>query len=258
MGGSIEKDVKDLKERRSNQSAFTSKGTRRRRTRTTSDQLAMLEESFARDNMPDKEERLRLVEAVGMTYKQIVVWFQNRRAKERSDERKLYFSARQRDTQPSTTNKNSSPYAPQTTPIVPDSTVTGHSQSYPVAMAASNLVQMGVTAASSRTSFSREPVGIQAAPTGYQNSMQAQAHSHLNFGDRSLGSPQLQSSGTTGIAPIPPSTPVVLPPPTTNSGMGVGSDLLRFSLSSGHFQSHIPLKAPTPPLEAWQHRQIAR
>lgn len=210
-----------------------------------------------------------------MTYKQIVVWFQNRRAKQRSDERKLYFSARQ---SPAATGNHYSQRAVQ--PLQHNASVTGAPQQYPTASAAMNLVQMATPDGRTHvltTSFaSQEPVHFQPAATGFQatacspqqrdpSGMKTRMQQRFCIGHSSPtgGSPYLPSPGSKTPSPpssrtgrsLPPSPPnglapskaMVLPPPP-QGGAAVGSDLLRFSLASSHFQSHIPLKPPTPPL----------
>lgn len=207
----------------------------------------MLEESFARDNMPDKEERLRLVEAVGMTYKQIVVWFQNRRAKERSDERKLYFSSRQAQRSPppqvpAQVNEVAVPRLQQ------HSSPTGAPQHYPTASAAMHLVQMATAAPQrSSTNLAGSPRFQTAGPDYRPQPIGPPTH----VPDKSQAvSPGVYSPGTSGGLGLHayPTAGVVLPPPppAQGSGVGVASDLLRFSLASSHFQNHVPLKAPIP------------
>ena len=208
-----------------------------------------------------------------MTYKQIVVWFQNRRAKQRSDERKLYFSARQ---SPAATGNH---YSQRAVQLPHNPSVAGAPQQYPTASAAMNLVQMATPAGRTHvltTSFaSQEPVHFQPAASGFQatacspqqhdpSGMKMRIQQPFGIGHSSLtgGSPYLPSPGSRTPSPpsprtgrslpsppngLAPSKAMVLPPPP-QGGAAVGSDLLRFSLASSHFQSHIPLKPPTPPL----------
>jgi hypothetical protein len=62
------------------QSNDSSSGTRKR-TRTTLNQLRVLEETFVDMPSPDSKLRKRLSEQLGMSERSIQIWFQNRRAK---------------------------------------------------------------------------------------------------------------------------------------------------------------------------------
>ncbi|KAJ3176499.1 hypothetical protein HDU87_005193 [Geranomyces variabilis] len=61
---------------------------RKRRSRTSSSTLWLLQEAFDRDPMPTAEQRAQLAEAAGMSVRNVQVWFQNRRAKTKLDTRR--------------------------------------------------------------------------------------------------------------------------------------------------------------------------
>lgn len=54
---------------------------KKKRTRTTPDQLRILQRAFAADPMPNSSTRLQLAKRLGMNGRAVQVWFQNRRAK---------------------------------------------------------------------------------------------------------------------------------------------------------------------------------
>lgn len=67
--------------------------TPKRRKRTTHDQLKILEDTFKRDTKPDGVLRKRLAVELGMAPRGVQVWFQNRRAKEKTKARKANAKA---------------------------------------------------------------------------------------------------------------------------------------------------------------------
>ncbi len=61
---------------------------KKKRTRTSSEQLRILQKAFATDPMPSSSSRLALSKRLGMNPRAVQVWFQNRRAKEKLDARR--------------------------------------------------------------------------------------------------------------------------------------------------------------------------
>lgn len=57
------------------------RSNRKRRQRTSPDQLQILEQIFETDKMPNQQKRIRLAEQLGMSSRRIQIWFQNKRAK---------------------------------------------------------------------------------------------------------------------------------------------------------------------------------
>ena len=54
---------------------------KRKRQRTTPEQLIILEEVFNTNNTPDQQTRQKLADELGMSSRRVQIWFQNKRAK---------------------------------------------------------------------------------------------------------------------------------------------------------------------------------
>lgn len=54
---------------------------KKKRQRTSPDQLAILEEIFQTDKMPNQQTRVQLADQLGMSSRRVQIWFQNKRAK---------------------------------------------------------------------------------------------------------------------------------------------------------------------------------
>lgn len=54
---------------------------KKKRQRTSPDQLAILEQIFQTDKMPSQQTRVQLADQLGMTSRRVQIWFQNKRAK---------------------------------------------------------------------------------------------------------------------------------------------------------------------------------
>lgn len=54
---------------------------KKKRQRTSPDQLAILEEMFETDKMPNQQTRVHLADRLGMSSRRVQIWFQNKRAK---------------------------------------------------------------------------------------------------------------------------------------------------------------------------------
>lgn len=63
-------------------------GPKKKRTRTTSDQLRILQKAFNVDPMPSATARIALAKKLGMSPRAVQVWFQNRRAKGKLDQKR--------------------------------------------------------------------------------------------------------------------------------------------------------------------------
>lgn len=61
---------------------------KKKRVRTSSSQLSILQEAFQQDPMPNAATRTALAERLGMTSRAVQVWFQNRRAKMKLDQKR--------------------------------------------------------------------------------------------------------------------------------------------------------------------------
>lgn len=62
---------------------------KKKRTRTSTEQLRILQKAFATDPMPNSSARLALSKRLGMNARAVQVWFQNRRAKEKLDAKRM-------------------------------------------------------------------------------------------------------------------------------------------------------------------------
>jgi len=54
---------------------------KKKRQRTNPDQLAILEQIFQTDKMPNQQTRVQLADQLGMSSRRVQIWFQNKRAK---------------------------------------------------------------------------------------------------------------------------------------------------------------------------------
>jgi hypothetical protein len=54
---------------------------KKKRQRTSPDQLAILEQIFQTDKMPNQQTRVQLADQLGMSSRRVQIWFQNKRAK---------------------------------------------------------------------------------------------------------------------------------------------------------------------------------
>lgn len=61
---------------------------KKKRTRTSPDQLRILQKAFSTDPMPNSSARMALAKRLGMNARAVQVWFQNRRAKEKLENRR--------------------------------------------------------------------------------------------------------------------------------------------------------------------------
>jgi len=62
---------------------------KKKRTRTTIEQLRILQRAFLTDPMPNSNARVALAKRLGMTARAVQVWFQNRRAKEKLEAKRV-------------------------------------------------------------------------------------------------------------------------------------------------------------------------
>jgi len=60
---------------------FPDHGNKKKRQRTSPDQLAILEQIFQTDKMPSQQTRIQLADQLGMSSRRVQIWFQNKRAK---------------------------------------------------------------------------------------------------------------------------------------------------------------------------------
>ena len=88
---------------------------KKKRTRTTPDQLRILQKAFSADPMPNSSARLALAKRLGMNARAVQVWFQNRRAKEKLEAKRAEAGG----------NRDRSHSCPGHTPLQKDRTSEG-------------------------------------------------------------------------------------------------------------------------------------
>jgi len=89
---------------------------KKKRQRTSPDQLAILEQIFQTDKMPNQQTRVQLADQLGMSSRRVQIWFQNKRAK-------VKRSVSKHDTDcssPNSLNVSSSSIASPSSPCSPD------------------------------------------------------------------------------------------------------------------------------------------
>lgn len=95
---------------------------KKKRQRTSPDQLSVLEQIFETDKMPNQQKRLKLAEQLGMSSRRIQIWFQNKRAKVKRVGSKMGESAPTSPSNPehpadSVPNSPSSALSPPSSPV---------------------------------------------------------------------------------------------------------------------------------------------
>jgi hypothetical protein len=88
---------------------------KKKRQRTSPDQLAILEQIFQTDKMPNQQTRVQLADQLGMSSRRVQIWFQNKRAK-------VKRSVSKNDTEcssPNSLNSSSSSIASPSSPSSP-------------------------------------------------------------------------------------------------------------------------------------------
>lgn len=64
-----------------NSPTYESNSSKKKRQRTSPEQLAILEQIFQTDKMPNQQTRVQLADQLGMSSRRVQIWFQNKRAK---------------------------------------------------------------------------------------------------------------------------------------------------------------------------------
>jgi len=101
---------------------------KKKRQRTSPDQLAILEQIFQTDKMPSQQTRVQLADQLGMSSRRVQIWFQNKRAKVKRGVSKSgeigpqgSLSPLQNDGRDLALSSSSSGTSEPSSPIVPDS-----------------------------------------------------------------------------------------------------------------------------------------
>jgi len=105
---------------------------KKKRQRTSPDQLAILEQIFQTDKMPSQQTRVQLADQLGMSSRRVQIWFQNKRAKVKRGLGKSSDGIQQTPSSPmeeSPSLSSSSCLSEPSSPVVPDSSFHGSSSS---------------------------------------------------------------------------------------------------------------------------------
>jgi len=112
---------------------------KKKRQRTSPDQLAILEQIFQTDKMPSQQTRVHLADQLGMSSRRVQIWFQNKRAKVKRGLGKSSDGVQQAPDSPtldleregSSSLSSSSCLSEPSSPVVPDSSFNGSPSSSP-------------------------------------------------------------------------------------------------------------------------------
>jgi len=109
------------------QSEDAASANKKKRQRTSPEQLAILEQIFQTDKMPNQQTRIQLADQLGMSSRRVQIWFQNKRAKvKRGSSRHDGSSPGSPDASPSASpqlsaRRNSNSSTPSDSPILSSS-----------------------------------------------------------------------------------------------------------------------------------------
>jgi hypothetical protein len=118
---------------------FPDQHNKKKRQRTSPDQLAILEQIFQTDKMPSQQTRVHLADQLGMSSRRVQIWFQNKRAKVKRGLGKSSEGFQQPPMSPHldidrdgcTPLSSSSCLSEPSSPLVPDSSFLGSPSSPP-------------------------------------------------------------------------------------------------------------------------------
>jgi len=104
---------------------FPDQHNKKKRQRTSPDQLAILEQIFQTDKMPSQQTRVQLADQLGMSSRRVQIWFQNKRAKVKRGISKSSEGIQQAPLSPDSRDgfalSSSSGISEPPSPVVPDS-----------------------------------------------------------------------------------------------------------------------------------------
>jgi hypothetical protein len=98
---------------------FPDQHNKKKRQRTSPDQLAILETIFQTDKMPSQQTRVQLADQLGMSSRRVQIWFQNKRAKVKRGSSKSEVPSPLHDSRDSLASSSGS--SEPSSPIVPES-----------------------------------------------------------------------------------------------------------------------------------------
>jgi hypothetical protein len=114
--------------------------SKKKRQRTSPEQLAILEQIFQTDKMPNQQTRVQLADQLGMSSRRVQIWFQNKRAKVKRSQMKEGSadgspSSSQNGLRDSTSSSPSSP----SSPVPEDETLSPISSPNPMVLVPQNM-----------------------------------------------------------------------------------------------------------------------
>jgi hypothetical protein len=98
---------------------FPDQHNKKKRQRTSPDQLAILETIFQTDKMPSQQTRVQLADQLGMSSRRVQIWFQNKRAKVKRGVSKSEVPSPLHDSRDSLASSSSGSSEPSS-PVVPE------------------------------------------------------------------------------------------------------------------------------------------
>jgi len=162
---------------------------KKKRQRTSPDQLAILEQIFQTDKMPNQQTRVQLAEQLGMSSRRVQIWFQNKRAK-------VKRSVSKHDTDcssPNSLNASSSSIASPSSPcspsdespiLSPSSPAVANIPSQPLQLDAPNIDAATIIDLATSIAFPTTPATTPTAPatpTTPSNTDNTSAHLKLQL-----------------------------------------------------------------------------
>jgi len=145
---------------------------KKKRQRTSPDQLAILEQIFQTDKMPNQQTRVQLADQLGMSSRRVQIWFQNKRAKVKRSNVKQDGEC----SSPNSPSSISSPADSPSTPLSPQSPSTKSPDT-------TSIITAAITNASSSSSTKSVPsltvFATSSTPTANDLSQLAETTKHL-------------------------------------------------------------------------------
>jgi len=167
---------------------FPDQHNKKKRQRTSPDQLAILEQIFQTDKMPSQQTRVHLADQLGMSSRRVQIWFQNKRAKVKrglgkSDGIQQTPMSPQLDINEGNGLSSSSCLSEPSSPLVPDSSFNGSPSSSPPTL---SLLSRNTTPPSPNSAIVPSSPSLPQTPRQHSSNAGAQ----LQFSLSSLASSQ--------------------------------------------------------------------
>lgn len=180
---------------------FPDHNNKKKRQRTSPDQLAILEQIFQTDKMPSQQTRVHLADQLGMSSRRVQIWFQNKRAKVKRGFGKSSDGIQQAPDSPSLDiDRESSPslsssscLSEPSSPLVPESSFNGSSSS-----SSSSSPSLSLSLSLSNTPPSPSSAVVPCSPSLPQTPKQLTSQAaQLQFSLSSLAQPIFSSEFST-------------------------------------------------------------